>query len=244
MDRKLSRKEKRNLKNNDPNGSKLNFNLVPINPLTDNQKLVFRQYQQGKHLMLHGLAGTGKSFLAIYLSLNDILNTPNCIYKKLILIRSAVATRELGHMPGKFKDKAGVYEGPYYDIATKLFNRSDAYDYLKQKGIIEFTTTSFIRGMTWDNAIVIVDEMENLNLHELDTVITRMGNNSKIIFCGDFSQTDFTKESEKRGLPTFMEIIEEMKSFGTVEFDREEDIVRSGICKEYLIAKRRLGIVT
>jgi phosphate starvation-inducible protein PhoH len=244
MDRKPSRKQKRLNNQNDPNANKLNFNLLPIQPLTENQKLVFRNYQQGKNLMLHGLAGTGKSFLAIYLSLNEIINTSESVYKKLLIVRSAVATRELGHMPGKLKDKAGVYEAPYYTICNKMYNRGDAYDYLKQKGLIEFTTTSFIRGLTWENCIVIVDEMENLNLHELDSVITRVGMNCKIIFCGDFSQTDFTKEHEKKGLPTFMTIIERMKSFGIVEFDSENDIVRSGLAREYIIQKRRLGIVT
>lgn len=243
MDPKLSKKQKRLQRNQDPTGNKLNLEIKRIEPLTENQKLVFKYYQQNKQLILHGLAGTGKTFLAIYLSLNEILNNPNTVYKKLIVLRSAVSTRDVGFMPGKFKDKAGVYEGPYYEIMTKLFGRSDTYDYLKQRNKIEFTTTSFIRGITWDDCIVIVDEMENLNFHELDTVITRMGNNSKIIFCGDFSQTDFTKESEKKGLPIFMSIVREMKSFAFVEFDKEEDIVRGGTPKEYIIAKRKLGIV-
>lgn len=240
----MGRKLQKKTTNNDPNNNKLNFNLLPIQPLTENQKLVFRTYQQGKHLMLHGLAGTGKSFLAIYLTLNEILNTHDCKYKKLIILRSAVATRDIGYMPGKAKDKAGVYEAPYYMICNKLYNRGDAYDYLKQKGLVEFTTTSFVRGMTWENCIVLVDEMENLNLHELDSVITRVGNNCKIIFCGDFSQSDFTKESDRRGLPAFMKIIERISSFGIVEFDSENDIVRSGLAKEYIIQKRKLGIET
>ena len=245
---KLTKKQKRVLRNQDPNKmaviDKLNFKLKYIEPLTENQKLVFTNYSQGKHLLLHGLAGTGKSFLSIYLSLKEIINNPNNAYKKLYIIRSAVSTRDIGFMPGKAKDKAGVYEAPYYYICNKLFERQDAYDYLKQKSIVEFMTTSFIRGITLDNCIIIVDEMANLNLHELDSVITRVGDNCKIIFCGDFSQTDFTKESEKRGLPDFMKIIDNMKSFGRIEFDKEEDIVRSGLAREYLIQKKRLGIVT
>jgi len=238
----MSRKEKRKIPSNLEN--KLNFELKEIIPLTNNQKKVFQYYSQNKHLMLHGLAGTGKSFISIFLSLKEILNSTDSIYKKLYIIRSAVSTRDIGFMPGKIKDKIGVYEAPYYNICSKLYNRSDAYEYLKNKGIIEFMTTSFIRGITLENCIIIVDEMANLNLHELDSIITRLGENSKIIFCGDFSQTDFTKESEKAGLPKFMDILRNIKSFGFVEFDNEEDIVRSGIVKEYLIQKRKLGIST
>jgi len=238
----MSRKEKRKIPSNLEN--KLNFELKEIIPLTNNQKKVFQYYSQNKHLMLHGLAGTGKSFISIFLSLKEILNSTDSIYKKLYIIRSAVSTRDIGFMPGKTKDKIGVYEAPYYNICSKLYNRSDAYEYLKNKGIIEFMTTSFIRGITLENCIIIVDEMANLNLHELDSIITRLGENSKIIFCGDFSQTDFTKESEKAGLPKFMDILRNIKSFGFVEFDNEEDIVRSGIVKEYLIQKRKLGIST
>lgn len=244
--KKLTRKEKRLLKQNKNNGivnqEKLNFQLKQIEPLTKNQKNCFDSYFSGKNLMLSGSAGTGKSFLSVYLSLHQVLTEQNSPYKKVVIVRSVVATRDMGYLPGTNKEKAKVYEAPYYAICSELFNRGDAYDYLKQKNLVEFISTSFIRGTTLNDCIVVVDEMQNLNLHELDSVITRVGRNCKIIFSGDFRQSDFSKESDKKGILQFMRIIERMKVFDIIEFD-ENDIVRSGLVKSYIIEKDRLGIV-
>lgn len=243
--KKLTRKEKRLLKQNKNNGSnqeKLNFQLKTIEPLTKNQNETFESYYAGKNLMLSGSAGTGKSFISLYLALNQVLNEPNSQYKKVIIVRSVVASRDMGHLPGTAKEKAKVYEAPYYAICTELFGRGDAYEYLKQKNLVEFISTSFIRGITLNDCIVVVDEMQNLILHELDSIITRIGKNCKIIFSGDFRQSDFTKESDKKGILQFMRIIERMKLFDIIEFD-QNDIVRSGLVKSYIIEKDRLGIV-
>lgn len=243
--RKLTRKEKRLLKQNKQNTQnqeKLNFQLKQIEPLTKHQKESFDAYNAGKNLMLHGIAGTGKSFISMYLALNQILKEPDSVYKKVIIVRSVVPTRDMGFLPGNSKEKAKVYEAPYYAICTELFGRGDAYDYLKQKGLVDFISTSFIRGITLNNCIIIVDEIANMTLHELDSVITRVGKNCKIVFSGDFRQSDFTKDHEKNGLPSFMRIIERMKSFSFIDFD-ENDIVRSSMVKDYIIQKDRLGIV-
>lgn len=244
--KRLTRKEKRLLKqNNKQNGTtqeKLNFQLKTIEPLTKHQRESFEAYDQGKNLMLHGIAGTGKSFISMYLALNEVLNDPDSQYKRIIIVRSVVPTRDMGFLPGNSKEKARVYEAPYYAICTELFNRGDAYDYLKNKNVIEFISTSFIRGITLNNCIIIVDEIANMTLHELDSVITRVGKNCKIIFSGDFRQSDFTRDHEKNGLPQFMKIVERMKSFAFVDFD-ENDIVRSSMVKDYIIWKDRLGIV-
>lgn len=243
--RKLTRKEKRLLKQNKQNTQnqeKLNFQLKQIEPLTKHQKESFDAYNAGKNLMLHGIAGTGKSFISMYLALNQILKEPDSVYKKVIVVRSVVPTRDMGFLPGNSKEKAKVYEAPYYAICTELFGRGDAYDYLKQKGLVDFISTSFIRGITLNNCIIIVDEIANMTLHELDSVITRVGKNCKIVFSGDFRQSDFTKDHEKNGLPSFMRIIERMKSFSFIDFD-ENDIVRSSMVKDYIIQKDRLGIV-
>ena len=246
---RLTRKQKRALqqqgRNNEeftPAAPKLNFKLKDVEPLTNNQRLTFEAYDSGKNLLLHGIAGTGKSFLSIYLSLTSVL-VESSRYKKLVIVRSVVPTRDMGFLPGNNKEKAKVYEAPYQAIFTELFGRSDAYEYLKSKGIVDFISTSFIRGLTINDSIIVVDEIANCTLHELDSVITRVGKNCKILFCGDFRQSDFTKEHERNGLTDFMRIINRMKSFEFIDFD-ENDIVRSAMVKEYIIAKDRLKIVS
>jgi phosphate starvation-inducible protein PhoH len=245
IEKRLTRKQKRiqqqNNRSTEENSLKLNFRLKNVEPLTENQRLTFEQYDQGKNLLLHGIAGTGKSFLSIYLSLRSILGE-QCRYKKLVIVRSVVPTRDMGFLPGNNKEKAKVYEAPYQAIFSELFERGDAYEYLKTKNLVDFISTSFIRGITLNDCIIVVDEIANMTLHELDSVITRVGKNCKIIFCGDFRQSDFTKEHEKNGLTDFMRILNKMKSFEYVDFT-EHDIVRSSMVKEYIIAKDRLKIV-
>jgi phosphate starvation-inducible PhoH-like protein/PhoH-like ATPase len=191
--------------------------------------------------MLHGIAGTGKSFISLYLALNQVL-TEESNYKKVIIVRSVVPTRDMGFLPGNTKEKTKVYEAPYYAICSELFGRGDSYEYLKQKNIIEFISTSFIRGVTLNDCIIIVDEIANMTLHELDSVITRVGKNCRIVFSGDFRQSDFTFERDKNGLKDFIKIIQKMKSFTFIDFD-ENDIVRSAMVKDYIIQKDRLKIV-
>ena len=245
--KRLTRKEKRLLRQKGKTvqypSEKLNFNLKHFDPLTDNQRLTFNSFAQDKNLMLHGIAGTGKSFMAMYLSLRQILNNPECQYKKIVLVRTVVPTRDMGFLPGNTKEKTKVYEAPYYAICSELFGRGDSYEYLKSKNIIEFISTSFIRGVTLNDSIVIVDEMQNATLHELDSVITRVGHNCKIIFCGDFRQSDFTRDHEKNGLTDFMRVVRNMKSFDLIEFEAK-DIVRSQLVKEYIILKDKMRIIT
>lgn len=245
--KRLSRKDRRRqaqTENGHPPKAvqeKLNFKLKFIQPLTDNQRNAFGAYEDGKHLMLHGIAGTGKSFLSCYLSLNELLQEGGSRYKKVVIIRSAVPTRDQGFQPGNAKEKAKVYEAPYYAIFTELFGRGDAYEYMKNRGVVEFTTTSFVRGITLNDCIVIVDEIANMTGHELDSVITRVGKNCKIMFCGDFRQSDFEKDSEKRGMRDFMAVLKSMRSFEFIDFQKE-DIVRSAMVKDYIIAKDRLNV--
>jgi phosphate starvation-inducible protein PhoH len=158
---------------------------------------------------------------------------------KVIILRSVVPTRDMGFLPGSAKDKAKVYEAPYYSICNELFGRGDAYEILKTKGIVDFQTTSFIRGTTFSDCIVVVDEMQNMTYQELDSVITRIGDNCKIIFSGDFKQTDLLKDAERNGLLNFMKILKHMNLFDCIEFTKE-DIVRSKLVKSYIIAKEEL----
>ena len=218
------------------------FGLSKISPLTSTQSEVFDAYKDNQNLMLHGVAGTGKTFLSLYLALNDVVQGVDQ-KKKVIIVRSVVPTRDMGFLPGNQKEKARAYESPYYSICNELFGRGDAYETLKSKGIIEFITTSFVRGITLDNCIVIVDEAQNMAAMELHSAMTRIGQNCKVIFCGDTRQDDLTSERKKEesGLSQFMRILKRMNSFDFIEFG-EEDIVRSDLVKEYIITRNRLGL--
>jgi len=216
------------------------FSLRTISPLTLNQSSTFKAFEQGKHLLLHGVAGTGKTYISLYLALNEILNKSR--YKQIVIIRSVVPSRDMGFLPGTAKDKARVYEDPYKMICDDLFSRGDGYEILKTKRLVDFNTTSFLRGVTFNDAIIIVDECQNMIGQELDTVMTRVGNNCRIVFCGDFRQTDLAKHEEKRGLLTFMNILDKMSCFEKIEFGKE-DIVRSALVKSYIISKLELGYV-
>ena len=220
--------------------------LVEVKPITDNQKLVFESYKKGLNQFLFGCAGTGKTFVSLYLAFQEVLKneTP---YERVVMVRSLIPTREIGFLPGDEEDKAALYQVPYSNMVQFMFKQpneqafSMLYDRLKAQGSFYFLSTSFLRGLTFDNSIIIVDECQNLNFHELDTIITRVGQESKIIFCGDFMQTDLTKMNERNGLHDFLRILEEMKQFNCVEFDIG-DIVRSGFVRDYLIQKTKLGI--
>ena len=208
--------------------------LQTIEPLTQNQTLAF---QSEKNLVLHGIAGTGKTYVACYLAYRAMTERE---FTNLVIIRSAVPTRDIGFLPGTDKEKSAVYEEPYKDVAANLFQRGDAYSILKQKFIVEFMTTSFIRGITIDNSVIIVDECQNMTFHELDSIITRVGVNCKIIFCGDFRQDDFKGKREQSGMIEFMKILEKTGNFDMIDF-HIEDIVRSDFVKDYIIAKHELG---
>ena len=223
-----------------------NTYLLDIEPITDNQKKLFDSYADGKHIVAYGTAGTGKTFISLYNALADVLDetTP---YEKIYLVRSLVSTREIGFLPGDHEDKADIYQIPYKNMVKYMFQMpSDAdfemlYGNLKAQDSIKFWSTSFIRGTTLDNAIIIVDEFQNLNFHELDSIITRVGENSRIIFCGDASQTDLVKTNDRNGIHDFLNILRKMPSFDIIEFGID-DIVRSGLVKEYIVAKLDIGL--
>ena len=228
-------------KNGNGNGRWLKLDdLITVGPLTENQKTAFEAYKKdNKSLILHGSAGTGKTFISIYLALEQVLEKTNRQYNKLYVIRSVVPTRDIGYFPGDKQEKIEVYEDPYMSICAELFECKDAYEKLKQQGVIEFLPTSFVRGITFDNSIIIIDECQNLNFHELDSVITRIGKDCKILFCGDFYQTDFVRENEKQGLKKFIKILNHLPQFANIEFSCD-DIVRSDLVKSYILAKNEL----
>ena len=212
--------------------------LKTFTPLTENQKIFYDAYKRGDYFIaLHGVAGTGKTFIALYKALEEVLDRNNP-FNKIIIVRSAVQSREMGHLPGDIDEKLEIYQQPYRQICHTLFDRKDAYDRLAEQGHIEFISTSFIRGMSFDDAIIIVDEMQNMNFEEIDTVMTRVGYISKIIWCGDYRQTDLKKGNDKSGLLKFFDIAYHMGAFTRVEFE-VDDIVRSSLVKDYIMAKLR-----
>ena len=215
--------------------------LLGVEPITDNQKVLFDSYTAGKNLVAYGAAGTGKTFVTLYNAIKDVLddNTP---YERIYIVRSLVATREIGFLPGDYEDKSDIYQVPYKHMVKYMFQMpSDAdfemlYGNLKSQDTIKFWSTSFLRGTTLDHAIILVDEFQNLNFHELDSIITRVGENSKIMFCGDATQSDLVKTNDRNGIVDFMNVLRKMPSFDIIEFGID-DIVRSGLVKEYIVAK-------
>ena len=217
-----------------------------IEPLTDNQKALFEAYAKDQNLVAYGVAGTGKTFITLYNALCDVLN-PETPYEKIYIVRSLVATREIGFLPGDHEDKSTLYQIPYKHMVKYMFEMPTEADFemlygnLKAQDTIDFWSTSFIRGTTFDKTIVIVDEFQNLNFHELDSIMTRVGAQSKIMFCGDATQSDLIKTNERNGIIDFMQILRIMSSLDVIEFG-VEDIVRSGLVKEYILAKLEIGL--
>ena len=217
-----------------------------IEPLTENQQILFNAYAENKNLVAFGCAGTGKTFITLYNALKDVLD-PETPYEKIYIVRSLVATREIGFLPGDHEDKSSLYQIPYKHMVKYMFEMPTEADFqmlysnLKAQGTIDFWSTSFIRGTTFDRTIVIVDEYQNLNFHELDSIMTRIGEDSKIMFCGDATQSDLVKQNERNGVVDFMRVLRLMPSVDLIEFG-VEDIVRSGLCKEYILAKMELNL--
>ena len=238
--KRVSRKQKRRAKGKSKeSNTSYNMDIKNVIPKTQNQMRTFKEYQNGNHLLLQGLAGTGKTFISSYLAMNEILNQQT-EKRKLVIVRSVVPTRDMGFLPGNQKEKQKAYELPYTSIFTELFGRGDAYELFKSKGMVDFISTSFIRGITLNDCIVLVDECQNMTDMELNSIMTRIGENSRLILCGDFHQNDLLNSKEKSGIFTLLKIIKLMNNNTTkIEFD-EDDIVRSGFVKDYIIARNSI----
>lgn len=234
---KTSNNDRELKKARETNGLKIRLDdLKTFEPLTDNQRKFFDAYKRGDYFIaLHGVAGTGKSFCALYKALEEVMDKTNP-FTHVTVIRSAVQSRDIGHLPGDVDEKLETYIQPYKQICATLFGRSDAWQRLEEQGHVQFVSTSFIRGTTFDSSVIIVDEMQNMNFEELDTIITRVGHRSKIIFCGDYRQSDLRKHDEKEGILRFLEIASRMGAHTRIEFTID-DIVRSSLVKDYIIAK-------
>jgi phosphate starvation-inducible PhoH-like protein len=206
--------------------------LKTIKPLTPSQQDLFHTWVNYDHICAHGTAGTGKTFLTFYLSLNEIFS-PKTPQDKIIVVRSVVPTREIGFLPGDLAEKVSVYESPYKDICAELIGRESTYDDMKEAGLIQFMPTSFVRGLTWDHAIVIVEECQNMTFHEINSIVTRLGKDSRIVFTGDTNQTDL--RPVECGMEKLLTVANNIETFAMVEFGHH-DIVRSDIVKSWIIA--------
>lgn len=208
-----------------------------LNGRTDQQKKAISAYDNGANLLLIGTAGTGKTFISLHKALESILQE-EAVQKRIIIVRSAVSTREMGYLPGTEEEKMAVFEAPYVSMCDEIFKYEwRNYERLKEKKYIEFISTSHNRGSTFHDAIIIIDEVQNLNYHEIYTLLTRVGENSRVILCGDVKQSDLnSKKNDVTGLPRLIEVIKKMKSsFEIVQFTRD-DIVRSKFVKDFIIA--------
>jgi len=223
------------------NAAKLKDTDLPqFEAITKNQVKVYDAWDDGDNIVMVGSAGTGKTFVALYLALEEILDKSS-VYDRVVIIRSVVPVRDMGFLPGTVEEKKASYETPYKYICEELFRDSSAYSKLKNNHQIDFETTSFIRGTTFHRTIIIVDEMQNLNFHELDSVMTRVGENCRIIFCGDYLQSDFTNDNERDGVMKFLRIVDQLNYFSVVTFGWD-DIVRSGLVRDYIMTKEMLGV--
>ena len=220
--------------------------FLDVNPITENQEKFFKEWGEDKNLFAYGAAGTGKTFIALYLALKDVMDEEKP-YDKVYIVRSLVSTREIGFLPGTHEDKAELYQVPYKNMVRNMFHMPDQvsfdmlYDNLKNQETISFWSTSFLRGTTLDDAIIIVDECQNLNFHELDSIMTRVGQDSRIVFCGDVNQSDLVRTNERNGILDFQRILQNMEEFSEIEFG-VGDIVRSGLVKSYIVAKMALAL--
>ena len=220
-------------------------NLVKVEPVGPAQGTTFEKYAEGKNLFLTGSAGTGKTFILLYLALKEVLDkgTP---YDKVVIVRSLLPSRDVGFLPGTLEEKSMLYQNSYRFLVRYLFEMPNEqefdllYDKLLAQGSIEFASTSFLRGLTFDRSIIIVDEAQNLTFQELDTITTRVGQETKIMFAGDEGQTDI-KNGDRNGYHNFSAIVDDMDEVETIEFGIG-DIIRSGFARSYIIAKRNHGL--
>jgi phosphate starvation-inducible protein PhoH and related proteins len=211
------------------------LDLRSIKPLTPAQEDLFKSFFEGSHICAYGSAGTGKSYITMWLALNEIFRE-NPKHNRIIIIRSCVASRDIGFLPGTEEEKMAVYERPYIDIVGDIIGKTNAYEDMKAAGVIEFMTTSYVRGISVNDAIIIVDESQNMTLHELNSVMGRVGKNTRICVLGDVSQNDLVKKrGDETGFPCFLKIIEAMREFEKILFQRH-DIIRSSFCKSWICA--------
>lgn len=214
--------------------------LKAIKPLTPTQTEMFHDFFEGQHICAHGSAGTGKSFVAIYLALVEVLNK-STEAEQIIIIRSAVPTRDQGFLPGTLEEKSEPYEAPYKDIFTDIVGKPNTYEDMKAAGLVKFCTSSHVRGLTWDNAIVVVDEVQNMTWAEIDSIVTRIGQNSRLVLCGDSKHQQDLSHHEQSGFAQLLAVIAHMRSFTEIQFTHY-DIVRSDFVKQWIITRDNLNL--
>jgi len=213
------------------------FTLADIQPKTEAQRMMIDGYLSGQNVVAFGSAGTGKSFIACYLALKDIIEKEK---DRIIIMRSAVPTRDQGFLPGTLEEKSAVYEIPYVAIVNDICQNGTAWEILTKKKTIEFMTTSYVRGITLDDAVIIVDEFQSMTEHEIYSLLTRCGENTQVILCGDTRQSDLNKKKEESCFDWVMKVTQRMPEwFDPVRF-LPCDIVRSEFVKKLIMVTEDL----
>lgn len=218
------------------------LDIKPIKPITEAQRAMVESFFMGNHVVADGSAGTGKTYLSLWLALNLVLSKEYNQHK-IIIVRSNVPTgKDVGHLPGELEEKMAPFEAPYRDILQDLLGKPSSYDDMKEAGVIEFMPVAFIRGLSWDNAVVIVDESQNMDDATVNTIMTRVGKNTKVIICGDRAQNDLVYDKKTpSGFDNMIRILSNMDEVDIIRFTKR-DIVRSGFVKAWIVAKEDLGL--
>lgn len=200
-------------------------------PMNETQRQMIFAFSQGLNIVAYGSAGTGKSYVGCALALEKLFKRQS---EKIVIVRSAVSSRSLGFLPGNLDEKADPYKAPYKQIINRLCGNGTAWDILIKKEMIEFITSSYVRGITIDNATVIVDEFQNCNQNEAMSILTRVGENCQVILLGDTKQTDLKKDESC--FDWVMSVAQRMPRWFDLVHFYPKDIVRSGFCKDLIIA--------
>jgi phosphate starvation-inducible PhoH-like protein len=177
----------------------------------------------------YGPAGTSKTFTACYSALQMLQNKE---IKEIILCKPIQeAGEKLGHLPGGIEDKVDPYMKSYKSNLVKIIGH-ELTETLFEKKIIRFEPLAYMRGDTFDDALMVLDEAQNANFKQLMLFVTRMGKDSKVVVTGDVSQADI--QASQVSLPDFIELIKDVKGVGTHIFT-EKDIVRAKILQEVVV---------
>jgi phosphate starvation-inducible PhoH-like protein len=204
--------------------------LPPIKPLNPKQATYLKALHSSPQVIVLGPAGTGKTWIAATFAA-DLLRQ-GCIDKIILTRPNVPCGRSLGYFPGTLEDKFAPWAAPVAEAIKERIGKA-AYDIAVKRGDIEMVPFEVMRGRSWQNAFVLLDEAQNCTPAEIKTFLTRIGENCMVVVNGDVSQCDLDQAS---GLSTVLQLIRSQTlAVPVIEFARE-DIVRSGVCAMWVHA--------